>query len=132
MGQTLGLVVLHEFGQAGEGHGLAEVQPAGPLPDLVVPHGLPVPHWMVGPAREWAESSPPSGGVPQRRPERTQTDPTQPTEGSEFPGQGLQVPDAQGSGEPGRGWGVSACRKGAPNSGAGAGGCSGGGVPERT
>lgn len=44
VGQALGLVVVHEVRQAGEGHGLVEVQPAGPPPDLVVPHSLRVPH----------------------------------------------------------------------------------------
>lgn len=48
MGEALGPVVVHELGQAGEGHGLMQVQPAGPLPDLVMPYGLPVPHWGGG------------------------------------------------------------------------------------
>lgn len=46
-GQALGLV-LHRLGQAGEGHSLAGVQPACTVPDLIVPHGLPVAHGSLG------------------------------------------------------------------------------------
>lgn len=48
MGQAVHPVVVHKLSQAGEGHGFAEVKPASTPPDLVVPHGLPVPHWREG------------------------------------------------------------------------------------
>lgn len=51
-GQAVCPVVAHELGQAGEGHGCAEVQPASTPPDPVVPHGRPVPHWSAG---AWAK-----------------------------------------------------------------------------
>lgn len=64
VGQAPGPVMVHELGQAGEGHGVAEVQPARPPPDLVVPHGLPVPHWSRGDTCEQACA--PLGPPPQR------------------------------------------------------------------
>lgn len=48
VGQALGLVVVHELGQAEEGHSLVEVQLAVLPPDLVVANGLLVPHRTEG------------------------------------------------------------------------------------
>lgn len=94
VGQALDLVVVHELGQAREGHSLVEVQPAGPPPDLVVAHGLLVPH-----CTEWGTHE----QVPRGAPNGESKDPTGPRDrspdlgalahqGSELPGQGLDVP----------------------------------------
>lgn len=87
MGQALDLVVVHELRQARKGHSLIEVQPAGPPPDLVVAHGLLVPHWNEGGTREQ---------VPRGAPNGEGEDPAgsgaHAHQGSELPGQGLDVP----------------------------------------
>lgn len=94
VGQALDLVVVHELRQARKGHSLVEVQPAGPPPDLVVAHGLLVPHWTEGGTLEQVPRGAPKGeGEDPAGPwDRGPDNGARAHQGSELPGQGLDVP----------------------------------------